>query len=549
MTSELGHFSHLYGPQVLLYMNIAYYAPSIPLLIFQSFFDEALEASLGLARTILLRLVVGLSSYGIICAWFPFMPQDIWILLTAVVALGLFSSIAFSASYQMVARFANKNTIALGLGCSASGPLILVLQIALHINASPTFEQQRCLFLIMTGVVATGLWATVSLVLRHWDAIEASGGGGGGVEKSTLEEEPASAAAAFTASMEGDLTSPLLGAPTTAASPRVKSSPSLYKHPSLPPLLAYNLLQPYDTYLTAATDDDDQWRRQSTGGVQRRVTSPVRRSRVSADSFTDAETGEDRFREGGERGGGGERRQRQLGRTISAPPSSQEDGGGAAIFKGEYSPRVASVPSRHVQWEDASSQISSGEYEDDGVFDADIEDEEDVSGFENLKRTIRGIYPATIAIGLQAGIALTLFPFFTYLPSSGRFGAELPKVLFFVRIFADIVGRVLPRSPMFKPDTIWPVFVVAMCKLAAEPLFFLYLKSPSGWHSDMGIVVYIAMMWAAGGYVNTTSNMLAPHMVAPQYRSTAAGMMALTYQLGHFIGLGCAASLVHILYK
>ena len=34
-----------------------------------------------------------------------------------MVALGLFSGIAFSASYQLVARFANKNVIALGLGC------------------------------------------------------------------------------------------------------------------------------------------------------------------------------------------------------------------------------------------------------------------------------------------------------------------------------------------------------------------------------------------------------------------------------------------------
>lgn len=41
-----------------------------------------------------------------------------------------------------MARFANKNVIALGLGCSASGPLVLALQLALLIGPEPTQRQQ-----------------------------------------------------------------------------------------------------------------------------------------------------------------------------------------------------------------------------------------------------------------------------------------------------------------------------------------------------------------------------------------------------------------------
>lgn len=135
---------------------------------------------------------MGLLGYGLVTAWLPFAPPEIWFLLAAVVALGLFSGIAFSASYQacdpcdapsschdcctppprltacllrilpasspppsadpalsctalpsqLVARFANKNVIALGLGCSASGPLVLAMQLALGMGASPTTEQQ-----------------------------------------------------------------------------------------------------------------------------------------------------------------------------------------------------------------------------------------------------------------------------------------------------------------------------------------------------------------------------------------------------------------------
>lgn len=109
-------------------LNIAYYLPSIPLLIVSAFLDKPLEARLGgcyplaawhplaacqaafdwgvlvsslpaslpavchapstsparcagrpplagVARTILTRLLLGLVGYGAVCAWFPFMPE------------------------------------------------------------------------------------------------------------------------------------------------------------------------------------------------------------------------------------------------------------------------------------------------------------------------------------------------------------------------------------------------------------------------------------------------------------------------------------------
>ena len=124
-----------------LQLNVAYYLPSIPLLIVSAFLDKPLEERLGgcplgpclaplsalhrpactlahaalqlhdppasplcagVARTILVRLLVGLVGYGAVTAWLPFMPPSIWVLLSAVVALGLFSGIAFSAAYQLV---------------------------------------------------------------------------------------------------------------------------------------------------------------------------------------------------------------------------------------------------------------------------------------------------------------------------------------------------------------------------------------------------------------------------------------------------------------
>ena len=46
--SQLGYYKILYGPQVLLQMNIAYFLPSIPLLGLSSQFDERLDQKFGM---------------------------------------------------------------------------------------------------------------------------------------------------------------------------------------------------------------------------------------------------------------------------------------------------------------------------------------------------------------------------------------------------------------------------------------------------------------------------------------------------------------------
>ena len=65
--------------------------------------------------------------------------------------------IAFSASYQMVARFANKNTISLGLGCVGSGLLALALELILKVGPKPTRVSFIILFEIAAGAASTHL--------------------------------------------------------------------------------------------------------------------------------------------------------------------------------------------------------------------------------------------------------------------------------------------------------------------------------------------------------------------------------------------------------
>lgn len=67
-------------------------------------------------------------------------------LLASITALGVLSAVAFSASYQMVARFANKNVVALGLGCAGCGLIVLGLELAL--GALPMRVRARNVWLL-----------------------------------------------------------------------------------------------------------------------------------------------------------------------------------------------------------------------------------------------------------------------------------------------------------------------------------------------------------------------------------------------------------------
>eukprot|EP00775_Hariotina_reticulata_P003412 gene3412-3685_t len=168
MLSQLAHYSKIYGPQVLLQLNIAHYLPSIPVLLIIGHFEKLLDQQLGNTASMAVRLTAGLCGCAALSATYPFISTRLVYLLWLVVGLGSVSSVAFSTSYQLVAWFRSADTIALGIGCVASGPLALVVQIALQIGTTPKRWQWIALFEVAAGVVLLGVVASLSLFWQYW---------------------------------------------------------------------------------------------------------------------------------------------------------------------------------------------------------------------------------------------------------------------------------------------------------------------------------------------------------------------------------------------
>eukprot|EP00884_Botryococcus_braunii_P018331 jgi/Botrbrau1/5181/Bobra.0172s0051.1 len=517
ISSLLGYYSDLYGPQVLLLMNVAYFLLSIPLLILSSLLDEFLEAKVGVCRNLLGRMIFGLLGCALICSAFPFLPETSMWLLLSVTALGLLQAIAFSASYQLVARFANKNVVSLGLGCVASGLVAFLLELGLLLGPRPTRLQMIILFEAVAGITLMGLVAAVSLVTRHWNAIEGWVGGPATLDAPLLSAENADSLLVGRSSGLDTISSKVL---RHVSGPLMLGivNPLEYHMDSETEMLMGEVAEHYFADLT-----DEQIRAQlpcegilpgrpPEGGV---LVEEARSEQIRKRAL--------------------EHQIRENDRTLSVPT------GPITITElVDESPGV--TPRRHL----VSPFQTAGQNASPELNQAAPQDPHQ-AGRTSLA-VLSAIWHAISALFMSGTFFTLVFPFFTYIQSTGLCGPLLPKVLFFVRLFCDVGGRMLPRYKPLATRSPYILLCLGSIMAASIPLFFLYLKAPEEYRSDIGIIVYIGGAWALGGYINTMCYTVAPQCVEGSQKAIANGLLALTYQVSHVFGLLLAIFLTYLIY-
>ncbi len=60
ISSELAYFKHLFGPAILLQLNLAYFLPSIPILLLQTWLDEHFDRKFGPGKATAFRFSFGM---------------------------------------------------------------------------------------------------------------------------------------------------------------------------------------------------------------------------------------------------------------------------------------------------------------------------------------------------------------------------------------------------------------------------------------------------------------------------------------------------------
>ncbi|KXZ43097.1 hypothetical protein GPECTOR_102g50 [Gonium pectorale] len=588
VTSQLGHYSKLFGPQILLQLNLAFYLPSIPVLLLSGSLERALDARLGPIGSIAARLNAGLGGCLALAALFPLLPGlrpgdgPLWLLLGAVGVLGGLSAVAFSTAYQLVQFFRAADTIGLGVGCVGSGPLVLLVQLALRVGPSPARWQWIAMFEVSAGFIAVGLLSSASLCGQYWPrlmaatrgAAAAAGGDDGGAGDGRV---PLLSAADLASDAEAGGDRGQLGASRAPASPpglRPLSSGGapgrtpqrLTRRPTTAP-------DPFNVFslLTHGLDGGFDW----AGDDDADDSSPPLLLRRSASV--------------GEHISAAAARRRQALAAVrmdsghgEGPPPPRA---GTGTFTSVFASSSAAEPVEAALWEAPAEAgppggVAAGDLGNAGgagagagagaagaaegaaqgvppasvgfkcEAEAGLAAPRSLTVQEEVAEVVRDSWQVLLGFLVSVTILYVVFPFFTYVPTSGWLGDSLPQALFYSRLFTDLAGRLLPRRRALQLRSGGAVLVLAAVATAAAGLFFAYILAPPGLvaraprllRNDVVPLALVVFLWLTGGYTNTMSNMLAPSMVAPDLAGRASAIMALLFNVGHIGGLMVAAA-------
>jgi hypothetical protein len=139
------------------------------------------------------------------------------------------------------------------------------------------------------------------------------------------------------------------------------------------------------------------------------------------------------------------------------------------------------------------------------------------------------IYPCRVAIFLNIWSSIFSAGFFAYVKPAGHIDTEL--VLYFVRLFSDLVGRPLTRLP--RPSWLQTkdqLVRIAGLRLLFMAVFFAYIAF--GWQSDTFIIGIIMVFSVLSGYLSVLSYEYAAASVQTKAGQALSGaLMNTTFQV------------------
>ncbi|GAX74520.1 hypothetical protein CEUSTIGMA_g1969.t1 [Chlamydomonas eustigma] len=600
ITSELGYYSKRFGPQILLQLNFAFYIPSIPVLLLSGQMEKFLDHRFGKIESMAIRLVSSLAGNLAICASFPFTTKTHDTLLWTVVMLGIVSAIAFSTSYQLVQWFRHADIIALGIGTVGSGPLVLIIQLGLvQLVAWPERWQWITMFETSAAIILVGFISCISLFVQYFSIMK-------GTKTFTDPSIPPSRPGS--ALKDTDASTPLLEAvheEQIMAEERVAGTPvntsGFISGRGVSPFQSRSYWYNSREGAFAAQDQDEDWHMELAMAptsnniilapdsgmpfvmyhpkdlipgsyddnyvpILSRRSEPLDNRRLSLspsklESFASMRRAQPstcsvafkkyRAHSFGVPSNFNEQDTNAI-TSVQSFPSVQHSTHSihkvSALRVGDNLPCSTRANSGVVPLSQSHQQeggLAQGVDAKRELGDDDAGSEE-MTLAEETSATIAIIWPVLLSFLTCVTVLYTIFPFFTYIPSSGLLGDQLARILFFTRLGADTVGRFAPRLKALVTKSPTVLLSMSATMVTAAVILIVYIKGSV--YNDIFAVGVIVFLWLSAGYINTCANFLAPSMVPDHLRVRASALMALTFQVAHFAGLILAAFLVYVLF-
>uniref|UniRef100_A0A383VLG1 Uncharacterized protein n=1 Tax=Tetradesmus obliquus TaxID=3088 RepID=A0A383VLG1_TETOB len=521
ISSLLGQLSvQFQQPSILLWLNLAYFLPSLPALLLHSSLQEKLEQRMGLPRAAMGRFVFGLGGLVLLCLALPYCCGSITALLAATAAVGVCYSIAFGTSYQLVTHFPPGCTVALTTGFVSCGVVVLAADLLLKHGPYYSAAGMARLFQVVALQTCLGLAAAAAVLRRNWKRLAAAG-------------------------------------PPSMYTSSSSSSRGLHR-----PDLGFGQPGSSDKHIIglAVGSVAAGGLRSGLGGgglglgLRHRSELPV----CAADQALAADAS-----------GGGAAAAAAAGAGTGAHGSIAAaclpEGAApaaVAIHLGTDQPAAAAPPPHN-----SSRGSSGGKPSRQATSNIAVRAmrrllarcSAAVSQLQQLLLVAVSIWPAALGLLLSVGSSMLAFPFFTFVPHSGAFGERLPQVLFYARLAGDICGRLAPHWLHLRSSA--AVLAAGAAKAALLALLVPAMLRPQLVGGDTQLALLIAANWWMSGYINTGAYLLAPKLAAQaaaagrfqrpgsssskgsggggsaSVKARAGGIMALAFQMSCFAGL------------
>lgn len=125
-------------------------------------------------------------------------------------------------------------------------------------------------------------------------------------------------------------------------------------------------------------------------------------------------------------------------------------------------------------------------------------------------------WPVCVVIILTVASSMSVSSWFNRVESQDPTNVSFPQVLFYTRLFADLLGR--PVTLLATPKSIVILNILSLTRLSFVPIFFLYTSTNVIPTSDIWIVVGVFLFSFSSGYLVTLSYQLAPSLLSDHER-------------------------------
>jgi len=133
------------------------------------------------------------------------------------------------------------------------------------------------------------------------------------------------------------------------------------------------------------------------------------------------------------------------------------------------------------------------------------------SGELPLSQLIRKSWPAYVTIFITVSSSMSLSSWFNRFQSEDAMNQGLPQVLFYTRLFADLLGR--PATLYLSPKSIKYVLCGALLRVLTTPIFFVYSSTSLIPRNDLAITIGVFIFSFTSGYLVTLAYQLAPFLI------------------------------------